>query len=413
MVLSQDVSPEIADLSNAVEDLIREVATKALDPEYGVLAEVEAAALGPIQERFVNFPALSEETLASTRQNVTYWLRSMQSSPLSRIEPTLVAPVVGLARSLTRRGAAQDLWAAYSAGREALWRAWMRIAFETAPDLGALNDSLNVASTSLSRWVDETVLQINAFVAQENTGQAGATHELKLQTATRILDGTPMDEELAAYRLKYPLSGEHIASIIWTDPTAPDQPALRQVAEKFAACAAEQQAKALVVPATSSSLWVWINNPTGDAKERLIPILAGSPQVRLALGSVAAGIDGFRRSHYEAVEAQRLMVRVGSVQMASFDDVSLAALGAHNEQAAREFVARVLGDLGSADRELRDTVRVYIRHMYNASKTADEVYAHRNTVFHRIQRAEELLPRPLSISGVEVGVALELQRWLI
>jgi DNA-binding PucR family transcriptional regulator len=324
-----------------------------------------------------------------------------------------VASVVGLARSLTRRGAAQDLWAAYSAGREALWRAWMRIAFESAPDLGTLNDSLNVASTSLSRWVDETVLQINAFVAQENTNQAGATHELKLQTATRILDGTPMDEELAAYRLKYPLTGEHIASIVWTDPTAPDQPALRQVAEQFAACAAEHQAKALVVPATSSSMWVWINNPSGDAKERLVPILAGSPQVRLALGSVAPGIDGFRRSHYEAVEAQRLMVRVGSVQMASFDDVSLAALGAHNEQAAREFVARVLGDLGSADRELRDTVRVYIRHMYNASKTADEVYAHRNTVFHRIQRAEELLPRPLAISGVEVGVALELQRWLI
>ncbi|HKY56734.1 MAG TPA: helix-turn-helix domain-containing protein [Aeromicrobium sp.] len=412
MVVSQDVPPELTDLSGAVEDLIRVVATKALDPEYGVLAEVEAAALGPIQERFVNFPTLSEETLASTRQNVTYWLRSMQGSPLSRIEPTLVAPVIGLARSLTRRGAAQDLWAAYSAGREALWRAWMRIAFESAPDVGILNDSLNVASTSLSRWVDETVLQINALVEQENRNHAGATHELKLQTATRILDGTPMDEELAAYRLKYPLVGEHIAAIIWTDPAAPDQPALRQVAEKFAACATQHQAKALVVPATSSSIWVWVNNPNGDTKERLIPIVAGAPQVRLALGSIGAGIDGFRRSHYEAVEAQRLMVRVGSVQMASFDDVALAALGAHNEQAAREFVARILGDLGSADQELRDTVRVYIRHMYNASKTADEVYAHRNTVFHRIQRAEELLPRPLAVSGVEVGVALELQRWL-
>lgn len=412
MVVSQDVPPELTDLSGAVEDLIRVVATKALDPEYGVLAEVEAAALGPIQERFVNFPTLSEETLASTRQNVTYWLRSMQGSPLSRIEPTLVAPVIGLARSLTRRGAAQDLWAAYSAGREALWRAWMRIAFESAPDVGILNDSLNVASTSLSRWVDETVLEINALVEQENRNHAGATHELKLQTATRILDGTPMDEELAAYRLKYPLVGEHIAAIIWTDPAAPDQPALRQVAEKFAACATQHQAKALVVPATSSSIWVWVNNPNGDTKERLIPIVAGAPQVRLALGSIGAGIDGFRRSHYEAVEAQRLMVRVGSVQMASFDDVALAALGAHNEQAAREFVARILGDLGSADQELRDTVRVYIRHMYNASKTADEVYAHRNTVFHRIQRAEELLPRPLAVSGVEVGVALELQRWL-
>ena len=254
MVVSQDVPPELTDLSGAVEDLIRVVATKALDPEYGVLAEVEAAALGPIQERFVNFPTLSEETLASTRQNVTYWLRSMQGSPLSRIEPTLVAPVIGLARSLTRRGAAQDLWAAYSAGREALWRAWMRIAFESAPDVGILNDSLNVASTSLSRWVDETVLEINALVEQENRNHAGATHELKLQTATRILDGTPMDEELAVYRLKYPLVGEHIAAIIWTDPAAPDQPALRQVAEKFAACATQHQAKALVVPATSSSM---------------------------------------------------------------------------------------------------------------------------------------------------------------
>jgi DNA-binding PucR family transcriptional regulator len=288
----------------------------------------------------------------------------------------------------------------------------MRIAFDNAPDLETLNDALTVASASLSRWVDETVQQITAVVAQESTSQASATHELKLQTATRILDGAPTDEELAAYRLKYPLTGNHIASIIWTDPASPDQSALRLVAEKFAACAAEHKPKALVVPATSSSMWVWVNNPNGDAKERLRPILADSLQVRLALGSVVSGIDGFRRSHYEAVDTQRLMTRVGTVQLASFDEVSLAALGSHNEQAAREFMARVLGDLGSADAELRETVRVYIRHMYNASKTADEVYAHRNTVFHRIQRAEELLPRPLATSGIEVGVALELQRWL-
>ncbi|MFL6089616.1 MAG: PucR family transcriptional regulator [Aeromicrobium sp.] len=411
-MLGQDISLQIPDLSRAVEDLIREVSTRALDPGQGVLAEVEAAALGPIQDRFRNFPALTEETLASTRQNVKHWLQSIQTAPLSPIEPALVAPVVGLARSLSSRGAIQDLWAAYSAGREALWRAWMRIAFETAPDRDILNDALNVASASLSRWVDETVQQITAFVAQESAHQSGATHELRLQTATRILDGTPIDEELAAYRLKYPLTGEHIASIIWTDPAFPDQLALRQVAEKFAACATEHQAKVLVVPATSSSMWVWVNNPNGDAKERLLPILADSPEARLSLGSVDSGIDGFRRSHFAAVETQRLMVRVGSVQIASFDEVSLAALGSQNEQAAREFIARVLGDLGTADVELRETVRVYIRHMYNASKTADEVYAHRNTVFHRIHRAEELLPRPLATSGVEVGVALELQRWL-
>ena len=46
MVIGQDVSTEIADLTNKVEDLIRVVAARALDPENGVLAEVEAAALG-------------------------------------------------------------------------------------------------------------------------------------------------------------------------------------------------------------------------------------------------------------------------------------------------------------------------------------------------------------------------------
>jgi DNA-binding PucR family transcriptional regulator len=410
MALGQDIAPAFPDLSTAVEDLIRLVASAALDPDSTLLAEVERAALGPIQERFANFPALTEETLASTRQNVKYWLRSIQSAPLSPIEPALAAPVIGLARSLSGRGAIKDLWAAYSAGREALWRGWMRIAFEHAPDRETLNDALTVASASLSRWIDETVRQITLIVSEESSNPGGATHELRLQTATRILDGTPMDEELAAFRLKYPLSGEHLAAIVWTDPASPDQPALRMVADRLAGPAARQ--KALAVPATSSSMWLWVNNPDADLKTRLAPILAALPQVRLALGSADLGVDGFRRSHYEAVETQRLMTRVGSVQTASFDEVSLAALGSHNEQAAREFMARVLGDLAAADAELRETVRVYIRHMYNASKTADEVYAHRNTVFHRIQRAEELLPRPLATSGVEVGVALELQRWL-
>lgn len=59
MVLSQDFSPEILDSSREVEDLIRRVATKALDPDYGVLAEVESAALAPIEERFLNFPTLT------------------------------------------------------------------------------------------------------------------------------------------------------------------------------------------------------------------------------------------------------------------------------------------------------------------------------------------------------------------
>lgn len=407
-IFSQDVVPQVPDLSGAVESLIREVATQALDPTQGVLASVEAASLRPILARFSDLPSLAEETVAATRQNVTHWLRSIRRSPLDPIDPVLSPAVLGVARSLNQRGAIQDHWAAYSAGREALWRAWMRIAFDAATDQETLNDALAVASTSLSRWIDDTIVQVSDHLVRTAAPQGGSSHELRFQTVRQLLDGVALDEELAAYRLKYSLGGEHVAAIVWMDPASPNQVALRQAV--LHVTNAEFVQRSLWVQATSSSAWVWLAAP--DVESGLASTLAGFPEVRLALGSAGAGSEGFRRSHLEAVETQRLMMRRGDVQCASFDEVALAALASRDEQAAREFVARILGDLAGGDADLRETVRVYIHRMYNGSKTADEVYAHRNTVSHRIQRAEELLPRPLSTSGVEVAIALELQRWL-
>lgn len=410
-IFSPDVVPQVPDLSRAVEDLIRDVATTALDPVRGVLAEVEAASLRPVLARFGDLPSLAEETAAATRHNVTHWLRSIHAAPLAPVDPVLAPAVLGIAHSLNQRGAIQDHWAAYSAGREALWRAWMRIAFEAATDQDTLNDALAVASTSLSRWIDETIFQVSDQLVRAAGPQGGASHELRFQTVRHILDGAALDEELAAYRLKYSLAGKHIAAIVWMDPASPNQAELRQAALHLTA--AECVQRSLWVQATSSSAWVWLAMAdAADAESGLASNLAGFPDVRVALGSAGAGTDGFRRSHYEAVETQRLMLRRGQVQCASFDEVALAALASRDEQAAREFIARILGDFAGADAELRETVRVYIHRMYNGSKTADEVYAHRNTVSHRIQRAEDLLPRSLSTSGVEVAIALELQRWL-
>ena len=407
-LFSHDVVPDVPDLSGAVEDLVRQVATAALDPVHGVFAEVEAASLGPIQRRFGDLPSLAEETAAATRQNVAHWLRSIQASPLTPIEPLLTPSVLGIAESLAQRGAIADHWAAYSAGREALWRTWMRISFEVATDTETLNDALAVASTSLSRWIDETIARITDHLAQAAGQQGGASHELKFQTVRQILDGAAVDEALATYRLKYPLAGEHTAAIVWMDPASPNQSALRQATLHLTTTALGE--RSLCVQATSSSAWVWL--AARDVVSEVAPSLAEFPEVRVALGSACAGIEGFRRSHYAAVETQRLMLRRGEIQGAAFDEVSLAALASRDEQAAREFIARTLGGLAAADADLRETVRVYIHRMYNGSKTADAVYAHRNTVSHRIQRAEELLPRPLSTSGVEVAIALELQRWL-
>ena len=100
------------------------------------------------------------------------------------------------------------------------------------------------------------------------------------------------------------------------------------------------------------------------------------------------------------------------LRVASFADVQLVALVAHDEERAAEFVSRTLGELAHADPDLRHTLRVYIREQFSASRAARALFAHRNTVLNRLQRAERLLPAPLEHQGLEVGLALEIVHWL-
>jgi DNA-binding PucR family transcriptional regulator len=135
--------------------------------------------------------------------------------------------------------------------------------------------------------------------------------------------------------------------------------------------------------------------------------------VRVALGAPAAGMDGFRRSHLDALETQRLMHRVpGGLRLAAYEDVRLVALVAQDEERAAEFVTRTLGGLAVADADLRETLRVYIREEFSASRAARALFTHRNTVLNRLARARELLPVPLAGHGLEIGLALELVHWL-
>jgi DNA-binding PucR family transcriptional regulator len=106
------------------------------------------------------------------------------------------------------------------------------------------------------------------------------------------------------------------------------------------------------------------------------------------------------------------MLQAMNMRAATFDDVALVVLATRDENAARGFVARVLGPLAAADTEVRETLRIYIREGCSASRAAAALFSHRNTVVNRIQRAEALLPEPLRGRSVEVGAALEMNRWI-
>jgi DNA-binding PucR family transcriptional regulator len=140
--------------------------------------------------------------------------------------------------------------------------------------------------------------------------------------------------------------------------------------------------------------------------------VADMPEVRVALGTPASGIDGFRRSHFQAFATQRLLARLASaVQLARYESVRVVSLATQDERHAQEFVTETLGDLVKASPTVRDTLRTYLQLQSNATRAAAALYTHRNTVVSRLAKAAALLPRPLDQSAFEVAVALEVLHW--
>lgn len=162
----------------------------------------------------------------------------------------------------------------------------------------------------------------------------------------------------------------------------------------------------------ASTLWVWAPGTSELDLGALGDTLEGIDGVHVAVGPSATGIEGFRRSHLDAIATQRLLARMESrLRLATYDAVQLVALVTQDQPHAEQFVRETLGALETAPDELRTTVRTFINTECNATQTAKRLFAHRNSIVRRLARADEMLPRPISDNAVQIAVALEVVRW--
>jgi DNA-binding PucR family transcriptional regulator len=353
---------------------------------------------------------LAAEVAASTRANVLHWAASMVRDPGGRVPASLSPEVLGIAREAFRRGIEQTVYTTYHAGQNVVWAYWMRTAFALSQDPAVLCQVLGAGSRSLAGFVADMVAALSEQLRRERAELARSSHARRFKVVSLILDSAPITTARASTGLGYDLRARHTAAVLWTDPRRPDQAALAQAAEALGGVTRARQV--LTVIASSSSVWAWLAAAAGTGTGAITAATAAHPAVRVAVGPPGAGADGFRRSHFDAVATQRLMSRRPDLRVARFADIQLAALAIQDEQRASEFVARTLGALAGADRELRDTLGVYIREQFSAARAARALYTHRNTVLNRLRRAERLLPLPLAGNGVEVGAALEIAQWL-
>ncbi|MCO1658643.1 PucR family transcriptional regulator [Pseudonocardia humida] len=393
-----------------IRRLLRRGAEIALDAPPEWLTEIEDSTLaGPGMRQVADDPVLNAAIRRTLRSSLRHWALSNQRDPGAPVPASIGPDTPGIARDLVRRGLDESVLHAYRQGQNAAWLRWMSVAFTLTSDPDELRELLDVSSRSIAGLVDATVAAISAQMRSERDAIAGGTHADRREVVSLVLDGAPITPDRASARLGYRLDRSHTAAVVWNDTDDSDLADLERAAEALAG--PDRTARPLAVVARAATVWAWIPGrpPSTDG---LHAALAGLPGVRVALGPTAHGVEGFRRSHLDALTTQRLIARLRSDQrVAAFDAVQLVSLATTDPEAADRFVTDTLGDLATAPPELRRTVRTYIHARCHAAQAAAALYTHRNTLLRRLARADELLPRPIRENSVAVAVALDIVHW--
>ncbi len=397
--------------SDRVRALLRQGAEIVVDAPQQWLEEIDEATLSATDMQVVaDDPVLREATRRTNRANLLFWAAANVRDPGAPVAGNLGPEPLGIARDIVRRGLNESALQAYRIGQNVAWQRWMSIAFALTSDPHELRELLDVSARSMAAFIDATISGVAAQMQIERDELTRGTHAERLEIVELILDGAPIGRQRAACRLGYNLDQTHTAAVIWSDEPEFDSRQLERATDALAGLA--KAAHTLSVIASAATRWVWIPGRIKPKPDRLLKALNDIPGVRVAIGSTASGVEGFRRSHLDAITTQRTLGRLNSTQrVAEFQAVQLVSLITEHPERADQFIRDTLGALQSASPELKDSVLTFINEQCSASRAATRLYTHRNTVLRRIERAEQLLPRPLDENSVHVAVALEAQLW--
>jgi DNA-binding PucR family transcriptional regulator len=233
----------------------------------------------------------------------------------------------------------------------------------------------------------------------------------RMEMVNELLRGLPVPLERAGRVLNYDLTRHHTAVIVWADDVAT---LARGELEKtaFDVLAESEHSATLILPVGGRRVWAWGSRVrTGERPISPLP-RRSNPDVRVAIGITAPGLNGFRRSHEQALDAARFgMLSSSGRLLFDFADIDLEAMLSARIDVARDFVRRELGPLaapGEPATTVRATLKCYLDVERSLSLAAERLHVARNTVAYRVQRGEQLRGRPIEVRRMQLQAALSL-----
>ncbi|WP_301122652.1 PucR family transcriptional regulator [Mycolicibacterium fortuitum] len=340
---------------------------------------------------------------------------------LDNIEPPTAA--LEYARRVAQRGVPMDaLVRAYRLGHSLVIDAASDEVNAAVPDARtglAVFERITSVSFRYIDWISQQVVVVyeeerDRWLANQNSARA-----LRVREILEAPSGSILDPEALTTALRYPIQRRHLAAVLWWPAEAEHEDGLGQLESvlRDMAESIETQGSPLFVAADRNTGWGWIPLSAATAATATDTIRTGLAErratVAVALGTPLYGVDGFRRSHRQAVKARGVALAAGTAGVTAADDPGLAAaaLIGENIDDAREFVAQTLGPLASDtanDARLRETLRVYLHDGASYKSAGEKLNLHFNSVKYRVGRAVERRGRPVGDDRLDVELALLL-----
>ena len=360
---------------------------------------------------------------ASVEGNVDTLLHALRHDiPLQRVE----APTAALeyARRLAQRGVPVNaLVRAYRLGQRQITELVFREVEALDIAAAARYAVVEAFTARLFEYIDWISQQIVVVYEDERERWLENQNTMRAARVREVLAGKAVDVDAATNTIRYPLRWHHLAVVMWYPDVGVEGQQLARL-QRFLrdlGQAADAAAAPLFVAADRTCAWGWLPYRTAapDVLSKVRRFASKGPDApSVAIGTMAAGVAGFRRSHREAESARVVAMVRGAPQQsviaAADPGLSVAVLLGADIDATREWVAQVLGDLAADnenDARLRDTLRVFLRCGCSYKQAAEELGMHFNTVKYRVGRAIARRGRPVVEDRLDVELALLVCQW--
>lgn len=361
---------------------------------------------------------------ASVEANVATILHALRYG-LSVADIAAAPAVVDYARRLAQQGVpANALARAYRLGQRRLTElVFAELHTMAVPPTERIGVVERITAT-LFEYIDHITEQVLAIYNDEREQWLEGQNNIRAVRARDVLGGRKaIDVDGVTEAMRYPLRWYHLALVLWDPDREVDgdvlptlQRFVRELAETL-----EAASTPLIVAADRVSVWAWLPyraERAGSAADIRKFVSGRRDAPNIAIGTLAAGVDGFRRSHRSAQRAYSVaMAREGPTpDIIAADDPGLttAAMLGSSVDEAQHWVSEVLGDLAGDnenDARLRDTLRVFLGTGSSYKAAASALNLHSNSVKYRVGRAIARRGRTIGADRLDVELALLVCHW--